>query len=160
MKTASVAVTSKMSVAERRWEVSKRYLAAWPIDLIAKDLSTHPGVIVDDIRVILNQWRTHQATAYIEFVIVMRQRLDALLSAHWEKAMAGDIRATEVCQNLMVQQLKLVNPQFPGGVDPQVANRDVIKPLTPAQVQKLSALSTEELKTLRELVLKVDEDAA
>lgn len=61
--------------------------------------------------------RNHAATVYAE-------RLERLLSAAWEPALAGDFRATELAPRILDQQAKFYRPKDRMSVSREASDAD------------------------------------
>jgi len=110
--------TKHQEITERRAEIAKLRLAGVRNQrLLASRFGVSAATINSDFKAIDAEWK-RQATAYTdEYKAIQNERYEALIAAHWEKAMGGKGFDTDRVLAAMAGQAKLLGLDAPAKQD-------------------------------------------
>lgn len=114
-------VIEETTIAVRRRKVASLLLQGIVTQTeIAKMIGVSNQTVSNDVEAIKHLWRQETAQEVGVYKARAIKRVEALLSAIWPKAMAGDLAAVGKCIELMAREAKIIGYDAAEKVDHQV----------------------------------------
>lgn len=97
----------------RRKRVAANLLGGLTYRQMAEALEVSLGTIASDVRIIIGRWRADQVETTDDWAQIQIRRLDTMLNAMWDKALAGDEKAVRAVVEIIEKQNKILGTEAP-----------------------------------------------
>ena len=97
----------------RRKQVAANLTGGMNYRDMAEALDVSIGTVANDVKIIMGRWEREQADQFNEWVALEQRRLDRLLNAIWDKALAGELGAIDRVLSIEARRAKLLGLDAP-----------------------------------------------
>jgi len=99
--------SKRAEIEERRKQVAANLLGGLNYREMAEALGVSIGTIASDVKIIMGRWEREQVESINEWVALEDRRLDRLLNALWNDALAMNFSAIDRVLSIQNQRAKL-----------------------------------------------------
>lgn len=120
-------------IEARRTQVAKLLLQGLSSRAIAEQLNCSHTTVQNDIKVILERWRTEQISDAADLVQIEVARLDRAQEALWDQVKYGNLHATDRLLRIMERRAKLLGLDQPAQAKITLESVDKLLSALPAE---------------------------